>query len=76
MWQTPWGYPEGIVTVIGIVIVGFMLQITIGSFNFYLLAAPVNMILGGVLIGLCYSPYSYAKLHFSDGSQVFRFRYA
>lgn len=53
MWQTPWGYPEGLVTVIGIIIVGFLLQVTIGSFNFYLLAAPVNMILGGVLVGLC-----------------------
>lgn len=49
----PWGFPEGIAVVCGIVAVGFALQIAIGEFNFYLLAAPVNLIAGGVVVLLC-----------------------
>ena len=42
IWQQPWGYPESIVTTCGILLVGFLLQLTIGNFNFYLLAFPSN----------------------------------
>lgn len=44
MWQKPWGYAESIVTVGTLVGVGLLLQATIGAFNFYLLAYPVNLI--------------------------------
>lgn len=46
MWQFPWQYRESIAFVGGIVLIGFMLQLTVGSFNFFLLQAPVNIILG------------------------------
>lgn len=53
VWQLPWGFPESIAICCGIVAVGFLLQLTIGFFDFYLLAYPVNLILGGVLVGVC-----------------------
>jgi hypothetical protein len=53
IWQMPWGYSESVIIVCGIVIVGFLLQITIGSFNFYLLASPANLFIGAVIIILC-----------------------
>ncbi|MDL2231337.1 cytochrome c biogenesis protein ResB [Porphyromonadaceae bacterium OttesenSCG-928-L07] len=53
IWQMPWDYPESIIITCGILVVGFLLQLTIGSFNFYLLAAPVNLWIGVVLIILC-----------------------
>jgi hypothetical protein len=53
MWQTPWKFPEGIVVVCGIVIVGYILQFTINSFKFYLLAFPANLFVGGIIVLLC-----------------------
>lgn len=46
IWQIPWGYKESIVIVLGIVLVGFMLQATIGKFDFYLLSFPFNLYFG------------------------------
>jgi hypothetical protein len=46
IWQIPWGYRESIVIVLGIVLVGFMLQATIGKFDFYLLSFPFNLYFG------------------------------
>lgn len=43
IWQTPWSYKESLVIVLGIIIVGFSLQTTIGGFNFYLLSFPFNI---------------------------------
>lgn len=53
IWQETWGFPESIVICCGIVVAGFLIQLTTGFFDFYLLARPVNLILGGVLITLC-----------------------
>lgn len=53
IWQTPWGFPESIAIVCGIIIVGFSLQLVIGSFNFYLLASPINYIVGFVVVLFC-----------------------
>ncbi|MEO4004981.1 cytochrome c biogenesis protein ResB [Flavobacterium sp. CAU 1735] len=54
IWQMPWGFPESITIVCGIVVVGSMLQLLLrGGFNFYLLAAPVNYYIGGGLILTC-----------------------
>ncbi len=50
MWQFPWQYKESFAFVGGIILIGFILQLTVGSFNFYLLQSPVNLILGGVII--------------------------
>ncbi|MDL2208326.1 hypothetical protein LJB97_01750 [Parabacteroides sp. OttesenSCG-928-O15] len=50
MWQFPWRYPESIAFVLGVLVVGYVLQAFIGSFDFSLLLWPVNGILGGVVI--------------------------
>ena len=50
MWQFPWQYKESIAMVLGIIIIGFILQFTIGEFNFFFLQSPVNIIVGGALI--------------------------
>lgn len=50
IWQFPWQYKESIVIVGGIALVGFFLQFLLGPFHFYLLQAPVNLMLGGILI--------------------------
>ncbi|MDH6342542.1 hypothetical protein M2480_001164 [Parabacteroides sp. PFB2-12] len=52
IWQMPWGYKESLIITCGIVMVGFLLQLTTGSFNFYLLAAPVNLWVGIALVAL------------------------
>ncbi|MDL2323489.1 cytochrome c biogenesis protein ResB, partial [Bacteroidales bacterium OttesenSCG-928-A17] len=53
IWQMPWGYTESIIIICGIIIVGFLLQLTTGNFNFYLLAAPVNLWIGIFIIVIC-----------------------
>lgn len=50
MWQFPWRYRESIAFVGGIVLIGFILQFTVGNFNFFLLQSPVNLIVGGAII--------------------------
>ncbi len=50
MWQYPWRYKESIAFVSGIVIVGFLLQITVGAFDFSQLKYPVNLIFGSSII--------------------------
>ena len=52
-WQSPWGYAQSLVVVAGILLIGFLLQILIGSFSFYLLAFPVNIIVGIVILLSC-----------------------
>ena len=50
-WQFPWGYKESISITLGLFTVGVMLQWLLGSFDFYLLYYPVNVILGvGMLV--------------------------
>ena len=54
IWQTPWSFLESIAIVCGIVVVGFVLQlVTNSSFNFYLLASPVNYVVGVVIVLFC-----------------------
>lgn len=50
LWQFPWRYKESMIFVLGIVLIGFFLQITVGKFNFFLLHSPVNLILGILII--------------------------
>lgn len=53
MWEMPWGYPESAAVVTGVAAVGIILQFAIGSFDFYLLAKPVNLLISAVLLLLC-----------------------
>ena len=50
MWQFPWRYRESIAITAGIVLTGFVLQFTVGAFDFTRLRRPVNFILGGIII--------------------------
>lgn len=50
MWQFPWQYKESIAFVGGLVLIGFILQFTVGHFDFFLLQSPVNLILGGAML--------------------------
>ncbi|MFV0418030.1 MAG: cytochrome c biogenesis protein ResB [Dysgonomonas sp.] len=60
MWQFPWRYKESIAFTGGIVLIGFILQLTVGNFNFLLLQSPVNLILGGIII-LSLVAFSFAR---------------
>lgn len=51
-WQFPWGYKESIFITLGLFVVGVMLQWLLGSFDFYLLYYPVNLILGVIMLAL------------------------
>lgn len=50
IWQATWGYPESLVVVTGLIIIGLLLQLTVGSFDFYLIAAPVNYFVGMAIV--------------------------
>jgi hypothetical protein len=52
MWQSPWRYRESIAVVSGVIAVGWLLQFTVGEFDFRLMRFPVNLIAGGVLVSL------------------------
>ena len=52
-WQIPWGYPQSLVVVAGMLTVGTFLQVLSGFFNFYLLAYPVNLGLGIIIAAIC-----------------------
>ena len=44
MFQKPWTYREGIVIGVGLAIVGFLLQLSVGTINWSLFAFPLNII--------------------------------
>ena len=50
IWEQPWGYIEGFVVALGVVLAGLMLQLTIGNINPTLFASPINLILGALFI--------------------------
>jgi hypothetical protein len=52
LWQFPWGYPESALFVASIALAGFLLQLTVGYFDFALLHYPANLIALIVLTGL------------------------
>lgn len=56
VWQFPWQYKESFLFIVGIVLVGFALQLIIGSFNYYIFLNPNSyiFIIGmAALIALC-----------------------
>jgi len=48
-WQTPWGYKESLAVVAGFILVGWMLQLTIGDFNYEIIRFPVNVVILAVI---------------------------
>ncbi len=50
IWEQPWGYIEGFVVALGVVMAGLMLQLTIGNINPTLFASPLNLILGALFV--------------------------
>ena len=44
MWSKPWSYKEGLVIGAGLLVIGLLLQITVGAINWNLFAYPVNVI--------------------------------
>lgn len=52
LWSTPWKYSESFLVGIGIYLVGLVLQISVGAFQFSHFAFPVNIIISctGLLI--------------------------
>ena len=51
LWQFPWGFPESVLFVAGLAITGFLLQLSVGHFNFAILRAPANFIALALLTG-------------------------
>ena len=64
MWQYPWRYKESIAFILGIIVVGFVLQITIGNFDFSLLQFPVNIIVGGIIVIILVLSLFFRKSYF------------
>lgn len=60
LWQWPWRYKESFVFILGLMLVGFALQLIVGSFNFYLLASPINYTIGGLFL-IFFGFFSYSK---------------
>lgn len=44
MWIRPWGFKEGCLIGAGLLLTGWLLQITIGEIDWSLFAYPVNII--------------------------------
>ena len=44
MWIRPWGFKEGCLIGAGLLVTGWLLQITIGEIDWSLFACPVNII--------------------------------
>ncbi len=48
-WQFPWRCKESVALVGGVVLVGFLLQLLVGEFDFTLLQWPINIIFGVII---------------------------
>ena len=44
MWSKPWSYKEGLTIGAGLLVIGMLLQMTVGAINWDLFACPVNVI--------------------------------
>ena len=44
MWSKPWSYKEGLTIGAGLLVIGILLQMTVGAINWDLFACPVNVI--------------------------------
>ncbi|MFI3240082.1 MAG: cytochrome c biogenesis protein ResB [Bacteroidales bacterium] len=61
IWQAAWGYPESLVIVIGVIVIGFLLQLCVGAFDFYIIASPVNYIVGVAILFISILLGAFAK---------------
>ena len=50
MWSKPWSYKEGLVIGAGLLVIGLLLQMTVGAISWSLFAYPVNVIVSVVYI--------------------------
>ncbi len=50
MWSKPWSYKEGLIIGAGLLVIGALLQITVGGINWSLFAWPVNVIVLSVYL--------------------------
>ena len=53
IWSTPWRYAESIAVVVALLVIGYLLQIVVGEFNFFLLAKPANYVIACVITFIC-----------------------
>ncbi len=49
-WQDRWSYLESLIISIGLFLCGLALELSLGNFNFYLLATPVNYAMGVLIV--------------------------
>ncbi|MBL4561116.1 MAG: cytochrome c biogenesis protein ResB [Labilibaculum sp.] len=52
LWQSPWGYSESFLLTLGLLLIGFALEFTVGNASFGTIVFPYNLIAGGVYIFL------------------------
>lgn len=50
IWEHPWGYAEGFIVAVGVLVVGTLLQLTTGNIETALFAFPVNTIIGALFV--------------------------
>jgi hypothetical protein len=46
LWQSPWGYAEGFLVAFGLIVIGFLLELTVQSNSGASITYPFNLILG------------------------------
>lgn len=46
LWQSPWGYAEGFLVAFGLIVIGFLLELTVQSNSGASIRYPLNLILG------------------------------
>ncbi len=63
-WTAPWGYKESFAVVIGLAVVGTLLQLVIGNFNFTMIQYPVNLIILIVIVLLTFWGTFHGKSRF------------
>ena len=61
MWSKPWSYKEGLVIGAGLLVIGLLLQMTVGAIHWDLFACPVNVIVLVFYI-IMYEP-EHSRLH-------------
>jgi len=56
MWHKTWNYSEGAVIGAGLLVIGSLLQVTVGSIDWQMLSSPLNLfLLLGYVLALCIS---------------------
>lgn len=61
MWKRPWGFKEAIAVGVGLIIVGLLLQLTVGAIDWGLFAWPANIILALIYILLLITAFIIRK---------------